>query len=451
MGLSRRQVLKLGLGSIIGSGLSSALFIGGCRRQAPPNAPNIVFILIDALRADHLPCYGYNVDTAPHLTALAAQSVVFRRVIAPSSWTKTSMASIMTGRIPSRHGAIGVQDILPAGITTVAKALAENGYRTIGVNTNPWLKPNFGFDAGFDIYSSITIPNNFVSASDVNNEANRLLAKNIGKRPIFMYLHYMDVHAPYWPAPQYFSKPALVVPGMGAVADKQLEKLYRKEGLDSPAIRQRVIELYDAEIRGVDSAIGQLIIEMKKNAALVNSAFMITSDHGEAFREHGTTEHGKNLYPEVYEVPLILNWPGRLPPAHINAQVCSIDIAPTLLQLAGAKASDSFEGQSLLPIESVTKERISISEVARNSYIPDLDYVAVISSRHLYVREKTTNKIEFYDLLSDPGATHNLGPAHPDIAEYAKIEQSQQGQTATKQIELDEQTREQLKSLGYLK
>jgi arylsulfatase A-like enzyme len=448
MRLTRRRILKMGLGC----GLSAVLFMSGCRRRPPADVPNIIFILIDALRADHLPCYGYGVGTAPNLGRLAKEGMLFRRVIAPSSWTKTSMASILTSSNPSHTGVKRVNDALPRRPTTLAKMLMKNGYRTVGVNTNPWLLASFGFDSGFHIYSSLYEPGGFFGAWRVNREAATLLQKQSRALPVFLYLHYMDVHSPYTPERMYFSKPPIDVPGLGVIPDNKLELMYRTEGLQGPDVQQRIIELYDGGIRMVDAAIAELLNQLKRMGRLENAIVVITSDHGEAFREHGTTEHGKNLYPEVYEVPLILHWPGHLPPGtRINAQVRSIDIAPTLLSLIGADIPASFKGTTLPLAAGNGEDRIAISEVGLNGFIPELDYAAVISAEYLYVHERRNDTVEFYDLRADPGAQHNLGRLHLKVASYAMLEETEQAGSKTRQVELDKHTQEMLKSLGYLK
>jgi arylsulfatase A-like enzyme len=457
--VSRRSVLRYG----VYGGLAGGLWLGGCGRRRRQELPNIVMILVDTLRADHMSVYGYGYwgdavggyepPTTPNLERLAGQGVVFKRVIAPSSWTKTSMASIMTGCNPSRHGAQGVKDVLPRELTTIAEALAGQGYYTIGVNTNPWLKPIFGFNAGFHVYHTLPCEVSLANAWDVNRSAVELLEQVPEGRPVFLYLHYMDVHSPYAPRREFFSEPPVTIPGLGVVADDELDILYRRRGLDAPAVVQRIIKLYDGEIRGVDAAIDQLLKELQRENWFDNTIVAITSDHGEEFCEHGGIEHGKNLYPEVYEVPLIFIWPDRLPAGvRIGAQVRSIDIAPTLFALAGLDVPKSLDGKPLLPMEnSRLVDEVAISAVGLNDYIPKLDYAAVVSREHLYVREKISNKVEFYDLRSDPGAQHNLGASHPSAAFYAELEGGKASRGTSRQVELDEETRNQLKSLGYLR
>ncbi len=451
-GLTRRELLKAGLYGSAAACLLGNLGISGCGGKRRKGKPNVVFVLVDALRADHLPSYGYKINTAPNIQNLAEGAVLFERVIAPSSWTKTSMASIMTSQNPSRHGVRGGKDVLPEQLTTMAEVFANNGYHTIGINTNPWLKSKFGFDVGFNSYESLMKDYGYTDGWEVNAAAMAALAQCPQEKPFFLYLHYMDVHDPYRPKSPFYSASPLTVPGHGVIPDVELERLYCDKGFDAPGVQNRVIELYDGGIRTVDAGIGQLLKEMKKVGGLENTITVITSDHGESFREHGTTKHAKNLYPEVYEVPLIFSWPGSLPSGvRIRPQVCSIDIGPTLFALAGLAPQEGCDGKPLLPMRNdAIQSRIAKGAVGLNDSIPDLDYTAVVSAEHLYVREKKNNVVEFYDLQLDPGAQHNLGASNPKVAAYAKLEDNAVSGT-TKQTDLDEKTIQQLKSLGYLR
>ncbi len=435
--------------------LSYGLWLFGCSAvEQRVERPNIVFVLIDTLRADHLTSYGYQKDTAVNIQKLAEQGVLFERVIAPSSWTKTSMASIMTSRNATRHGVVSVTDVIPHALVTLAEGLDAEGYHTIGVNSNPWMNSRFGFSAGFDHYETFPIINKyfFGDAEKINRKALKLLdATPDDGDPFFLYLHYMDVHSPYLPKSRFFSAPELSIPEIGPVPDFELEYLYRIENLEAPGVVERMIDLYDGEIRTVDAAIGGLLKNLKESGRLENTIVVITSDHGEEFREHGNVEHGWNLYPEVYEVPLIISWSGHLPAGiRITSQVRSIDIAPTLFAMADLPVPESFEGEPLLPMTShALPDRIAKSFVGFNPRLPKLDYAAIVSPRYLYVRERVNNTVEFYDLQSDPGAKNNLGASHAEAASYAKLESEATIRT-DEQTALDEETRRQLKALGYL-
>jgi arylsulfatase A-like enzyme len=259
----------------------------------------------------------------------------------------------------------------------------------------------------------------------------------------------MDVHAPY----SWHDEPPgerVVVPGAGALPDALLEQRYRKQGLEGPAVHARILALYDAGVRAADAAVGELLAGLSKARPDAPRIVAITSDHGEGFREHGTTEHGWNLYPEVYAVPLILAGPGIPAALRVPAQVRSIDLAPTLLQLADADVPTSFDGEALpLSAAAGAADRIAISSLGFGGYVPDRFYVAVVSGTHLYIHERTRGARELYDLESDPRAQEPLDPNHPEAARHAAHERALELHDAEEQA-LDESTREALRALGYL-
>jgi arylsulfatase A-like enzyme len=431
----------------LGATLSGVAMLA-CQPSEPPSAappPNIVLAVIDTLRADRLPSYGYTRETAPRLAKLAAEGVLFERVIAASSWTKTSMASLLTSLDPNRHGVRRGTDVLPETLATLAEALREGGYRTVGINANPWLVDRYGFDRGFDVYESAI----WSDARALNERA--LERASEGPEPLFLYLHYMDVHAPYTPEAAWFDEAPLALPGGERLPDAELERLYRKEGFDAPGVALRVQRLYDAEIRATDAALGDLLDGLEERGLLANAVVAVTSDHGEGFREHGTTEHGWNFYPEVYAVPLLIRAPGRMPAGErISAQVRSIDLAPSLLELAGLPVPPGFQGQSLLsPDGAPLRDRIAIGAIGQNDYLPDRDYVAVVSPDRLYIRERRSGEVELYDLRSDPGAQHDLGADHPEAKRLAELVPTEQA-PVPKQVPIDPEAHERLRELGYV-
>jgi arylsulfatase A-like enzyme len=451
--ITRRKLLKHGLYGTALTGLSPALWVSGCSKLLGKDRPNIIFIVIDTLRADYLPTYGHKINTAPYMDSLAREGVVFERVIAPSTWTKTSMASVVTGIGPAKHGVRSVNDMLPGKLTTIAEGLSAKDYQTIGVNANPWLQSMFGFDVGFDKYVSIPMRLHFYyPVWAINAKALSLMENVSSEKPVFLYLHLMDPHSPYVPKPPYYSAPPLEVPGSGAVPHAELERRFRQEGLTEPEVLKKVIDFYEGEIKTADAGIKQLYAELQKTGFLDNSVVIITSDHGEEFLEHGEVEHGKNFYPETYEVPLIFHAPGRLPAGkRIRSQVRLIDIAPTIFELANIRPPEAFEGKSLLPMDDkAIGPRIATGAVGLNDSIPNLDYTTVVTEEYLYIREKKNNKVEFYDLKKDPSALNDLGISHPKAALLARLEDTGNARSS-QQTELDAETIRQLESLGYLK
>jgi arylsulfatase A-like enzyme len=411
---------------------------------AEPSRPDLILIVIDALRADVLE------RNAPHLAELARAGVVFERVVAPSSWTKTSMASILTGTDPGRHGVRGVEHALPPDPPALAGLLRAAGWRTLAVQTNPWLRPSFGFDAGFDRYEfSLSAP-----APRVVEAALALLDEpDPQHRPVFVYLHFMDVHGPYRPDPAWFDAPPLEIEGQGPLPDREFELRYRRGELHGPEFDRRARALYEAEVRQLDAELGRLFEALRQRGRLDAAVLAITSDHGEAFGEHGEPTHGRNFYPEVYAVPLLLHAPGRVPAGlRVPALVRSIDIAPTLMILAGLEPPASVQGEPLLPLEpGAIQARVARGAVGLNDHAPDRDFSAVVTENRLYVRDKLGGRVEVYDLAADPGALRDLGAAHPDAAALAALEDGGGAAAAGPgRVEIDPGLRDQLESLGYL-
>ncbi len=422
--------------------------VAGC---APERRPDLVLVAIDTLRADRLEAYGHELETAPTLASLGAEGIVYERVVASSSWTKTSMASLFTSRNPLRHGVMRERGVLPSDLTTLASALQAAGYQTLGVNSNPWLVEASGFARGFLEYESLLDPKRgFVPASEVNRSALALAGAAHPAEPLFLYVHYMDAHAPYsWRNDA--GRPRVRLPGEGPVADARLEQLYRKQGLDDPAAHQRVLEMYDAGIRAADAGLSELLAGLDALGRPSPRIVAVTSDHGEGFREHGTTEHGWNIYPEVYAVPLVIAGDDLPAGVRIPSQVRSIDLAATLLGFAGASAPASFDGEPLPLTSAGAVDRTAVSSLGFGGYVPDRHYVGIVSGTHLFLRERVGGQVEFFDLRDDPGAHQDLGGEHPDARASAAFEASlvlreDEGRSEA----LAPETAEALRALGYL-
>ena len=180
------------------SSLAAAAF-SACSRSTPhAERGNVILIVIDGLRADHLTPYGYSRNTSPFLDELASRSVLFENAISQSSWTKTSVASLLTSLYPDAHGVRSPTDVLPASARILPEVLQEHGYRTFAIHGNPWLEERFGFDQGFDDFRFTHWNKETFDAEKLNDQALRWLEENSGP-PFFLYLHYMDVHTPWKP------------------------------------------------------------------------------------------------------------------------------------------------------------------------------------------------------------------------------------------------------------
>jgi arylsulfatase A-like enzyme len=288
--------------------------------------PNVVLLICDTLRADWLTPYGAEQDTSPELARWAARGVVFERVRSQSSWTKTSMASLMTSLWPSASRVLLRRDGLAEGALTLAEIFQRAGYRTYGVQSNGWLEQTFGFQQGFDRYmfphgggSPSMKSSIWPHADNVHREALRLLDGHPAGEPFFLYLHFMDVHE--YAAPQEF----------------------RSFGSDSAGA-------YRAAIRWVDDTAERLRRDLDERGLLERTILAFGADHGEAFGENGRHGHARNVFTTVVNVPLVVRLPFPTEPIRVRAQVRNLDVAPTLVELAGLEVPATLQGLSLVPL-----------------------------------------------------------------------------------------------------
>ncbi|HET7292556.1 MAG TPA: sulfatase [Vicinamibacteria bacterium] len=308
-------------------------FAAVLRAPAPRLPPNIVLILVDTLRRDHLPFYGYPKDTAPFLASLAPRSAVFENAHSVSAWTPPAAASLFTSLYPFEHGVVrglalakrqerlkGVEirlPRLPSSAETIPEALRRRGYATFAITENPNLTRALGFDQGFDRFDA------FPTRLDAEPITARLLerAPELRRRaPYFLYLHYMDVHAPYRERPPLF--------------DPSLEGDARR------------VSAYDSGIRVVDEHVRRAFEALGWEA---DTLLLVTADHGEELGDRGHFGHGASLFSELLDVPLLVHGPGVVP-RRVPDRVSLIDVLPTLREVAALPSAATDAGVSLAPL-----------------------------------------------------------------------------------------------------
>jgi arylsulfatase A-like enzyme len=415
---------------------------------AAPASPNVLVVVVDTLRADHLPLYGYRRSTSPNLDALAKRGVVFDNDIAPSSWTLPSHASMLTGRYPHDHG-VDHEVRLGAQYPTLPEVLEQHGYRTGGFSANLfYFTRRAGLGRGFvhfcDYFYSVEdmffrtlwgrVLNRYLPNSDVVNEyLPRKSAREVNRevldwidhdrdRPFFAFINYFDVHGPYMvrsPARQmFFGTQTKDTP---PVIDRRIDRdhdpyLFRLSRM--PAVEfQHQIDAYDGAIHEVDQQFANLFSELQKRGLTENTLVVITSDHGESFGDHGLLEHWNALYRELIQVPLIYYWPGKIPGGvRISKTISGASLPATVLDLVGIKSDASFPVPSVAQLwqrpEVDPEWPDPLAEMAQNLNLP-LGYPAyqgwlkaIVSTRwHLIVSERLSP--ELYDWAADPEELHN--------------------------------------------
>jgi len=371
-----------------GSRLSAAvcllclcLLVAGCSggNGAPARRPDLILILLDTVRRDHIGAYGYGRDTTPVIDSLARDGLVFERAVAQSSWTLPSFGSLMTSRYPREFlGETGTASIPTGNLYSFAEALRNGGYRTISVTTNPYNHEIFGLMRGFEHPNHLGVVSADVVVAHAIEQVD-LATGGAGERdetPYFLFLHFMDNHFPLEvPAPYDTHFPALD----GAPHDDDMRRSLgfglpeQAHGDDFENYRSHTLSLYDGSLYFTDSQLGELFAHLRARGLFENAVIVVAADHGEAFWDHGREEkelglehfqrkgvfglgHGHTLFPELIRVPLIVS--GRdVPRGRVEMQVRNLDIAPTLLSIAGID-DPAFVGRGVPLLERLADGKL---------------------------------------------------------------------------------------------
>ncbi|MEN0064364.1 MAG: sulfatase [Myxococcota bacterium] len=326
------------------------LFPEGYDANAPlpsghPRRPDVVLLSIDTLRADHLGSYGYTRDTSPFLDRLAAEGVRFTEAWSPAPWTLPSHATLLSGQLPQRHGAIEDHLRVADDVPRLPEAFRRAGYRTAGVVATLYVSSRYGFDRGFEHFEDFGIldkAENQLSVVDADHVFAHALAfaqrQNEGQ-PLFLFLHVYDVHYGY-DAPPPFNTMFDRAPEWGDEKYRSYA-VYQRRMIDADQLVHQIAQ-YDEEIRFVDHAFEAFLSAFSKAGRDVLVA--VTADHGEEFGERGSWGHGHTLWPEQLHVPWILHGPG-VQPAVVDIRVGLEDISATLADLSGVRFATA-DGQS---------------------------------------------------------------------------------------------------------
>jgi len=435
-----------------------------------PSTPNVLLIIADALRADHLGCYGYNRPTSPQIDKFAADALVFEKAMSNSPWTKPSMGTVFTSLYPHEHQAFSWMDNLSDGCLTLAEVFRNRNYATFSIQTNSSITKKHNFKQGFQYYDEMVLEKGEIVTSHFNS-----WIKKHKKKPFFAYLHYMDTHVPY-NAPQEFSQifklkdNSLFTPGEFQTIDV---RLLGEMGL-SINNKQSLVNLYDAAIKYFDCNFEKIVDNLKKLGILNKTIIILTSDHGEEFWEHDGFAHGHTVYNELLHVPLIIGYSSHLPGKHIKSHVQLLDLFPTILSLAGIKNDFELRGRDLA---SAALNNIQINEeifvegilfgaekkgilkdgwkLIENTGKKNKDTLHPLGDIMKYRYPKYERGFELYNINQDFSEKYNLINSYPQIAISLKkhlftfrmtsLDFNRQKKTKLKE-KLDD-----LKSLGYIK
>ena len=430
-------------------------------KDAESRRPDIILISADTLRPDHIGCYGYPRETTPAVDRLAGRSHRFERVISQAPYTVSSHMSILTSLYPSFHKVNKLKaDRLDSEILTLAEALYNSGYRTWAVTGGGQVSSAYGFSEGFESYLEFTAPEDDVKAK---------VAETIGfmdenrESPVFVFFHTYKPHPPYRPLPPYDTMFDPEYAGTIKGDIPTITAINSGEITATQADLNHLIALYDGDIREMDDQLNELFAYLQQKGPERDAIIIFTSDHGEEFGEHGLYGvHSHTLYQELVSIPLIIHLP-RMNPAGVSIpdQVQSIDIYPTVLELAGVKPPGFIQGRSLLSLMK-TGKRSSAPEPAFSERIPtDSPWIRSLRTpEYTYIfkedKKNGTNSHLFFDLRRDPTEQDNLGiPDGRLRALFNQIlfllEEGKKPGKAQGEQELDAETLEILRTLGYIK
>jgi choline-sulfatase len=401
----------------VGGGFAVAVAIGAAAgvmaTRPPPPRPerpyNVVLIVVDTLRADHLGAWGHPRDTSPHLDRFAARSRRFARAWSQAAWTTASVGSLMTSAYPTALGLEEEHSVLQDDAWTLAEALAAAGLDTAAVVSHWFCADEYGFGQGFDTFDDSHVLGHVgVSSERVTDAGLAWLDQREGQAPFFLWLHYFDPHFAYTLHDGHDFAPDSEY--AGPVRDEMRFSQLSELALEPPDVAQ-LQRLYDSEIAYTDRQIGRVLDRLDELGLTDQTLVIFTADHGEEFLEHGRLGHGKTVYEEMIHVPLIVGCP-HWEPGVVDVPAANLDIFPTALACLGLPEPAGLEGRALGP--AVPAPRTVFSQTGKRNRI-----LAARSGDLKLIRDRGGN-VELYDLAADPGEQRDLSErAPPGLAPLA--------------------------------
>jgi len=425
--------------------------------SAGQRLPNLLLYVIDTLRADHLSGYGYPRPTSPQLDRFMRQGVTFSAVTSPSSWTKTSVASLLTSTYPFVHGANERDEVLTPLALTLPEWLRRYGYLCAGLVANSNVGAFYGFAQGFDSYRLVLDyeDETYESVAEVWPLLERWLRAHADER-FFLYLHTVDPHVPYRPEEPYrsrFCRPD----GLREFSVERMIAINEGRLAPSPEELEQLLDLYDAQINLTDDYFGRLDALLAELGIAPHTIVAVTSDHGEQFLEHGFITHGVDLFREEIQVPLMVRYPGRIEPGtRVAARTQLLDLMPTLLELAGVPIPARLDGRSmaaLLQSSGAGAPEQNPTDVYAELRLDGRHARTLLRGRHKLMAYPDQAQTWLYDLLADPAEQHPIanGAVWSELnAAMQRLRRSRPRLDPEPQRrELDPEQLRLLKALGY--
>jgi arylsulfatase A-like enzyme len=438
------------------AGLLAAAFFFGCDTVRDAKITAVVVIDIDTLRADGLSIYGNPRSTSPHLDAFAKRAARMEWAFAQAPYTLPSQASILTSLYPWAHGVWNATDRLASSAITLAEVFREGGWRTAAFVDGGFMRAEFGFDQGFDEY--VDLDGGGLRRGEPSIEA--WLEAHRRER-FLLFVHTYDVHSPYSPPEPFRTRFAALAPDRSSSFEptsEALEAIRASQWTDSPrqlsaADLAYARALYDGEVAAVDAWFGRLQEQLRRLGVDRRAAIAIVSDHGEEFQEHGSVLH-ERLYATVTRVPMLIGVPeGR--GGVVQENVETIDLGPTLLELAGISPPAGMQGRSLAPTVRQPRRRPVSRPALSMSPFYGVQRSIALEDWHLIVT-RDSGRLELFRYRQDPTEAVDLVATEAAARERLALElkssfASTRGQGLVEPLEPSAEARARLRALGYLR
>jgi len=465
----------------LGGGLSLAFAPAGLERASRDGIaagletkPNVVLVMVDTLRADHLSCYGADIET-PNLCRLANEGTLYQG-FSHASWTKPATASLITSTLPSTHNAMSKPSSLSEDLVLIPEALQDAGYTTGGIVSNVNLAESFGFAQGYDDYyylgpdylfgaqesSSKLIVyqlgrqialglfggdevrfNDFYQDSEVVNDVAFDWLDEHDDERFFLFVHYMDPHDPYFEHPYN---------GVGIARVSMPEP--------EPEMAERLQTLYRGEIEYLDANFGKLLARLEAAGIYDDTVIVLTADHGEEFHEHGGFWHGLTLYDEQIHVPLLVKWARDMEgprPGAASGLARLIDVGPTLLGAAGLAPAETMQGVDLRTpfVGRLEKDQQVFSEEDHEGNVlwslrtEDEKLIVANPNNPRGLPERAYFDVSADPLETDPYADPEAEARLEELAEFQRLA-AEGNAVQGEDVEMDLTTCERLRAIGYV-
>ncbi|MCD4748070.1 MAG: sulfatase-like hydrolase/transferase [Thermoanaerobaculales bacterium] len=399
----------------------------GCRERELPRsvAPNIVLVVLDTVAAAHIGCTGRTGGPTPRIDTFAASGVTFRHAYTTAPWTQPAVASILTGRFPSRHGVLRLFDVLPDAETTLGEVMAGAGFETAGVVSHMLLEERFGLAQGFGQWNAEAVSRHEGITSDQVTDAAVNWLRGRSEAPFLLLVHYFDPHLVYHDHEDFdlthgYSGPLRPAMGIWDLRDAR------------PSLSRADIgylrSLHREEIAHVDANVGRLLDALDDLDLTPRTTVVLMADHGEEIMEHGWIGHTRTLFDELIRVPLVIRHPQGPVGLQVDDPVSVVDVFPTLVEMAGLQVPGQLDGRSLTPylnppfsVEGAAERQLFAEvsfTVGPNDGPKHLEKVAfktaVIKGRYKLIHDLLSNEWRLFDQQGDPDELRALGDDDPN-------------------------------------